>query len=183
MSESVHGGSVCLVLATLTCPSSHFKAVTKNNNLIVKSILHIDPTNHSIMSVKQQLNNRLSTVIQMWMFTGACFCPYTKTAMCSPLLTSLPVLYPFLFPWHQLWQTGWDCCGVSACLHLLCRPSAPVQQAQTGRQMAAPLTSEQRATGLSTYFNKTAGALLEQWQQCEQIKDFTFYLIISQLLD
>lgn len=47
---------------------------------------------------------------------------------------------PFSLPMTSA-VTGRDCCGVSACLHLLCRPSAPVQQAQTGRQMAAPLTS------------------------------------------
>lgn len=61
------------------------------------------------MAVKQQLNfihNSIvcSVFIQMWMFTGACFYPYTNAVMCYPLLTSLPVVCPFLFPWYQLWQ-------------------------------------------------------------------------------
>lgn len=131
-------------LSGVTCPSA--------KSLFVLFLPKID---HWAISafLKSHLfkNATLSQPLQNWpqfplgcdgaeVFTGLSLSIHTCCHVFSSDITSCTLRSSF--PMTSA-VTGWDCCGVSACLHLLCRPSAPVQQAQTGRQMAAPLTSEE----------------------------------------
>lgn len=180
MSQSLHKGSDGLLLAA-TRLSSHFSAVTENNNLFVKAFCtRILPT--ARLYICQQrlvfIHNSIidSALIQMSMFTGACLCPHTNAAMCPPPPSSssdLTFLCPFLFPWHQLWQdeTVVVCLPVYTCCADLLLLYSRHRQADRWQphwhQNRGPLTSV-KLQGLC-------------WTTISTDERSPFYLIISQL--
>lgn len=148
-----HGMAVCLLLLTMW-PSNCFSVATKNNNLFWKTFskLFVPITELSVCQTQHHHQHHSPNVNHpslMFSFRCECLvfvvvCIHIQMLHCVLSSDLPPNSISFPFPMTSAVK-GWDCCGVSACLHLLCRPSAPVQQAQTGRQMAAPLTSEKRA--------------------------------------
>lgn len=87
------------------------------------------------------------------------------------MLTSLPVLCPFLFPWHRLWQdeTVVVCLPVYTCCADLLLLYSRHRQADRWQ----PHWHQNRTASSSTHINKTTGALLEWWRQYQQMRHFS----------